>query len=170
MKITAVLAYVAGILLLGCGAVSAAPMSGHDGHSGHEQKAGVSAGSSHADVAQHKACPHCGMDRGKFAHSRMLISYADGSVVGVCSLHCAVTEIKASKAKALKTVQVGDVQTQKLLDAEQATWTIGGTKRGVMTRVAKWAFAKKDDAAAFIKKNGGQLATYKEALAIAEKE
>lgn len=166
MKISAIVAYVAVILLLGCGTVCAAPMSGH---AGHEHKA-ESSGPLPADVARHKACPHCGMDREKFAHSRMLITYADGTTVGTCSLHCAVTETKAGKGKTVKKIEVADVQTKKLLDVEQATWVTGGTKRGVMTQVAKWAFAKKQDAAAFIRKNGGTLSTYKEALAMAEKE
>ena len=39
-----------------------------------------------------------------------------------------------------------------------------------MTRVPKWAFASKGDAADFVKKNGGTLAVYKEALAQTEKE
>ena len=27
------------------------------------------------DVSQHRSCPFCGMDRGKFAHSRMVVRY-----------------------------------------------------------------------------------------------
>jgi nitrous oxide reductase accessory protein NosL len=168
MKTKTIFVYVTGLLMLGGGVVSAGQMSGHNGHE-HKAEAGA-AGSLPTDVAQHKACPHCGMDREKFAHSRMLITYTDGSATGVCSLHCAVTEIKANKGKGLKKVEVGDVQTRQLLDAEQAVWVTGGSKRGVMTRVAKWAFATKDAAVRFIKKNGGTLATYKEALVLAEKE
>lgn len=40
-----------------------------------------------ADVASHAACQHCGMDREKFAHSRMLIEYDDGTTAATCSLH-----------------------------------------------------------------------------------
>lgn len=139
-------------------------------HTGHEHTAEAAAGSSHADVEKHRACPHCGMDRDKFAHSRMLITYSDGSSVGVCSLHCVATELKAGKGNTIKAVEVADLNSKKLVDAEKAAWVIGGSKRGVMTLTAKWAFAKKDDAATFIRKNGGKLATYKEALALAEKE
>ena len=38
-----------------------------------------------------------------------------------------------------------------------------------MTPVAKWAFANKKDADAFIKANGGKPATFDEALKAAEK-
>jgi copper chaperone NosL len=137
---------------------------------GHQHGAGAAAGSIHADVKAHQACLHCGMDREKFAHSRMLITYSDGSSAGVCSIHCAATELKAGKGKTVKSVEVADLNSKKLVEAGKATWVIGGSRKGVMTRTPKWAFAKKDDAAAFISKNGGKTATYKEALALAEQE
>lgn len=136
---------------------------------GHQKSAGMTV-SSHEDVKKYQACPHCGMDREKFAHSRMLIVYSDGSSAGVCSLHCAATELKASKGKVVRSVEVADLNSKRLVDADKATWVIGGNKKGVMTRVAKWAFAKKTDAETFIKANGGKLASYKESLAQAEKE
>lgn len=152
------------IMVLGAGAAAAEHMPGHSGRD-NTQESGGAAGN--ADIAKHKGCPHCGMDREKFAHSRMLITYADGVSVGVCSLHCAATEMKAAKGKSIKSVEVGDLNSKKLVDAEKAAWVIGGSRRGVMSRTAKWAFAKKDDADAFIRKNGGKPATYKEALALA---
>jgi nitrous oxide reductase accessory protein NosL len=147
------------------GAALAGQMEGHEDH-----QHGAAAEATHADVKKIQACAQCGMDPEKFSHSRMLLTYADGTAVGVCSISCTATELKASKGKALKSVEVGDYTTKKLIDAEKATWVIGGSKKGVMTRTAKWAFAGKDDAEAFIKKNGGKLGTYKEALALAEKE
>jgi len=154
-------------LVLSRGVALANQMPGHTGH-GHTIEA--SAGSNHADVVKFKSCPHCGMDREKFSYSRMLITYSDGSSVGVCSLHCAVTELKANKVKSVKVVEAADVNTKILVDAEKAIWVLGGSRRGVMSRLAKWAFAKKDDAEAFVKKNGGRVATYKEAFALAEKD
>ena len=41
---------------------------------------------------------------------------------------------------------------------------IGGSKPGVMTKRAKWAFADKPAAEAFIKENGGQLASFDDAM------
>lgn len=155
------------VLILNCGIAMAGQMSGHGAH---EQMTATAAGTDYADVEKHKGCRHCGMDRGKFAHSRMLITYSDGSVVGVCSIHCTVTELKAAKGKTVKTIEVADLNSKKLVGAENATWVIGGSKKGVMTRTAKWAFTGKDAAAAFIKVNGGTLATYREALASAEKD
>jgi len=165
MKKQIIALFAAAVLTLSGGSALAGQMEGHEGH-----KHGAAAEATHADVKKHQSCAHCGMDREKFSHSRMLITYADKTVVGVCSISCTATELKASKGKALKSVEVGDYNTKKLIDAEKATWVIGGSKKGVMTRNAKWAFAAKADAEAFIKKNGGTLGTYKEALALAEKE
>lgn len=155
-------------LILGGGSAIAEPKPGHMG--GHQHAAGTSVESNHADVKKFQACAHCGMDREKFSYSRMLITYADGSSVGVCSIHCAATELKASKGKAVKSVEVADLNTARLVNAEKATWVTGGNRKGVMSKVPKWAFAKKDEAEAFIKKNGGNLANYSEALAMAEKD
>jgi hypothetical protein len=110
------------------------------------------------------------MDREKFSYSRLLITYTDGTSAGVCSIHCTATELKASKSKTATSVEVADLNSRKLIDAEKAAWVIGGSRKGVMTKTAKWAFAKKDDADAFVKKHGGKSATYKEALALAEKD
>jgi len=115
-------------------------------------------------------CKHCGMNRTKFSHSRMVVTYADGSSAGTCSLNCVVTDMKGAKDKTVKTFQVADYNTRKLTDAKSAAWVIGGSKRGVMTAVAKWAFADKKDADAFIKTNGGKPATFDEAVNAAEKE
>jgi nitrous oxide reductase accessory protein NosL len=59
---------------------------------------------------------------------------------------------------------VGDFNTKKLIDAEQAFWVIGGNKPGVMTKRAKWAFEKKADAEAFIAKEGGTIANLDQAI------
>jgi len=115
------------------------------------------------------SCKHCGMDRTKFAHSRMIVAYTDGSSSGTCSINCVITDMKNNK-KEVKFFQVADYNTRKLIDARTATWVVGGSKKGVMTKVAKWAFAEKTDANAFIKANGGKLTTFDETLKAAEKD
>lgn len=116
------------------------------------------------DVAKHKSCKYCGMDREKFAHSRVLIEYGDGSSVGTCSIHCAALDLATSIDKIPASIRVGDYGTKKLVDAEKATWVIGGSKMGVMTKRAKWAFEDRSGAEAFTKENGGQLAGFDAAL------
>ena len=116
------------------------------------------------DVAKQASCKYCGMDRKTFAHSRMLVTYEDGSTMGTCSLHCTAVELALNIDKTPRSIEVGDFKTKKLIDAEKAFWVIGGSKPGVMTKRAKWAFESKADADAFIKENGGTLATFDEAI------
>lgn len=112
-------------------------------------------------------CIHCGMNREKFAHSRMLIVYNDGSKVGFCSLHCAALNMALNLDKTPSTIGVADYYKKQLIDAEKAVWVIGGSKQGVMTKNAKWAFAGKDDAKKFMAENGGHLGGFDEVLQIA---
>ena len=51
-----------------------------------------------------------------------------------------------------------------LVDAEKAYWVLGGNKPGVMTKRAKWAFAKKEDAEKFMAENGGSAITFEQAF------
>jgi copper chaperone NosL len=116
------------------------------------------------DIQAHQNCKYCGMDRAKFAHSRMLIEYPDGSSFGACSIHCAAINLALTLNKQPKAILVADYHKKNLIDAEKAYWVIGGKKPGVMTKTAKWAFADKKDAEAFIKENGGKLANFDDAM------
>ncbi len=118
------------------------------------------------DVKVHQSCKYCGMDREKFAFSRVLIEYEDGSATGLCSIRCAAVELANTLDKTTKSIRVGDYGTKELIDAEKASWVIGGAKQGVMTRQAKWAFAQKGDAERFIKENGGRLAGFDEVIKV----
>ena len=122
------------------------------------------------DIARHRDCKHCGMDRKAYGYSRMLVEYKDGTQVGVCSLHCVVTEQSSNPQGEIVSLQVADRDTRELIDAKKAVWVIGGSKRGVMTKVGKWAFTEKTAAETFIKANGGKLATFDEAFKAAKKE
>jgi nitrous oxide reductase accessory protein NosL len=116
------------------------------------------------DIEKHKSCPFCGMEQEKFGHTWTVIEYDDGTTAELCSVHCAAIELALNMDKTPKIIKVGDYNTKQLVDAEKAFWVIGGSKMGVMTKRAKWAFEKKDDADAFIKENGGTLATFDEAM------
>ena len=116
------------------------------------------------DVQKHPSCKHCGMDREHFAHSRMLVRYSDGSEVGTCSIHCLAVELILNLNLTPQRIEVADYNKKTLVDAEKASWVIGGDKPGVMTKRPKWAFEKKSDAEAFIKAHGGSPATFEESM------
>ena len=112
------------------------------------------------DIQKYSSCKYCGMNRQQFAHSRIFIEYDDASSVGTCSIHCAAIDLAINIDKTPKAIQVGDYHSKALIDAEKASWVIGGSKMGVMTKRAKWAFEKKEDAEKFIRENGGEMATF----------
>ena len=122
------------------------------------------------DIKKHASCKYCGMDRKTFAHSRIFIEYDDGTTEGTCSLHCAAIDFAVNIDKTPRAIRVGDYNTKNLIDTEKAFWIIGGSKMGVMTNRAKWAFEKKEDAERFIMENGGELATFNEAMKAAYKD
>jgi len=118
----------------------------------------------HDDVQKSPSCLHCGMDRATFAHSRMVVTYDDGTTVGTCSIHCLAIDLIMNMGKTPSSIEVGDFNSKELIDAEKAFWVIGGKKPGVMSKQGKWAFAKKEDAEAFVKDNGGNMATFDDAM------
>lgn len=122
------------------------------------------------DIGEHRDCVGCGMDRKAYGFSRMLVTYDNGTAAGFCSLHCVAIELAQNPSRKLKSIDVADRDTRKLIDVEKAYWVIGGNKAGVMTKIAKWAFAEKSDAEKFIKNHGGRLASFKEALDEASRE
>jgi copper chaperone NosL len=122
------------------------------------------------DIELHRSCLHCGMDRKAYGFSRMLVQYADGSSVGVCSLRCVVVELDANPKRTVKAILAADRKDRTLIDAEKAVWVIGGAKRGVMTSRPKWAFGSKAAAEAFIENYGGTIVTWSEALAAARED
>lgn len=121
-------------------------------------------------VESPKTCSLCGMDRTVFDRSRMLIVYADGTTVGLCSIHCAAADMKQNKDKQVKSLMVADYTTKDLTDAGTATWVMGGGRQGVMTAVAKWAFAREEDAQKFVQENGGKVVPFDQAMKAAEEE
>lgn len=118
----------------------------------------------HMDQEEHASCNYCGMNRVKFAQSRMLIEYSDKSSVGTCSLHCAAVEFAISIDKTPEAIKVGDFNSKQLIDAENAVWVIGGEKPGVMTMRGKWAFAEQSAAEKFVATNGGIIVGFDKAM------
>ena len=116
------------------------------------------------DVQKFPSCKYCGMDRNAFAHSRVIVDYDDGTSVAECSIHCVAVDLAVNIDKTPKAIKVGDLGSKKLIDAETATWVIGGDRPGVMTKRAKWAFESKADAEQFVKEHGGSIATFDEAM------
>lgn len=115
-------------------------------------------------IADDHECIHCGMMKAKFGHSWVIIEHEDGTIEGVCSVHCAAVDMALHIDKPVKKITVGDYNSKKQIDADRAFWVIGGDKMGVMTARAKWAFETKEAADNFMKTHGGRPATFEEVM------
>jgi len=125
---------------------------------------GAAATAAEKDVEKIPSCQYCGMDRAKFATTRMLVEYANGTTIGTCSIHCAAVDLAQSFGKEIKALWVGDERTGNLIDAEKATWVIGGSLSGVMAAKSRVAFADRAAAEAFRKEHGGEIAGFDAAI------
>lgn len=119
------------------------------------------------DLEKYRTCNYCGMDRSEYGHSRMLIEYDDGTSVAACSLHCAAVDLAVNIDRIPSHIYVGDYGSRKLIEAETASWVIGGNRQGVMSANPKWAFETKEGAVGFIKEHGGTLSTFDDSVSAA---
>jgi nitrous oxide reductase accessory protein NosL len=125
---------------------------------------GTSAAAADKDIEKIPSCQYCGMDREKFASTRMLVEYANGTAIGTCSIHCAAVDLAQSFGKEIKALRVSDYRSGKLIDAEKATWVLGAGIPGVMAAKSRVAFADRSDAEAFRKDKGGEIADFDAAI------
>jgi nitrous oxide reductase accessory protein NosL len=124
----------------------------------------MDAGAAEKDVEKIPSCQYCGMDREKFAATRLLVEYANGTVIGTCSIHCAAVDLAQSFGKEIKAIQVADYRSGRLIDAEKAHWVVGAGLPGVMAAKSRVAFADRAGAEAFRKEKGGEIAGFDAAI------
>jgi nitrous oxide reductase accessory protein NosL len=120
------------------------------------------------DIAKYPACPYCGMNRGQFHHSRMLVHYSDDLPDGTCSLHCAAISLSLNVDRGPKAIYVADFATQgdqkALIEVAQATFLVGSALQGVMTKRSKVAYGSEAAAKAAQTTHGGELMNFDQAL------
>ncbi|WP_294956462.1 nitrous oxide reductase accessory protein NosL [Sulfurovum sp.] len=112
-------------------------------------------------------CPECGMTLPMFYKTNHAAT-VNGKVKQYCSLHCLAEDLQ--KGTKLTEMKVVDVTTLKFIPVEKATYVVGSRKKGTMSAVSKYAFAKKADAEAFAKVNGGKVTDFTGALKAAKAE
>lgn len=120
------------------------------------------------DIEKYAKCPYCGMDRKKFHHSRMLIQYSDDLADGVCSLHCAAISLAVNVDRDPKAIWVGDnasaAEVKPLVNVDKASFLIGGSAKGVMTKRSKVAYSAADAAKKAQATDGGEIGDFDKAL------
>ena len=120
------------------------------------------------DIEKSPKCPYCGMDRKQFHHSRMVVHYSDDLSDGVCSLHCAAISLSVNLDRDPKAIWVADNaaagDVKPLVEVDKATFLVGSSIKGVMTKRSKVAYGSADAAKAAQAANGGELANFDQAL------
>ena len=120
------------------------------------------------DIKKYPACPYCGMDRRQFHHSRMLVHYVDDIPDATCSLHCAAISLSINIDRGPKAIYVADNgaadDIKPLIDVEKATFLVGSSIKGVMTKRSKVAYGTAAAAKASQAANGGELVDFDKAL------
>ncbi len=113
------------------------------------------------DIKKYPACPYCGMDRRQFHHSRMLVHYSDDLPDATCSLHCAAISLSINIDRGPKAIYVADNgaadDIKPLIEVEKATFLVGSSLKGVMTKRSKVAYGTAAAANASQAANGGEL-------------
>jgi len=120
------------------------------------------------DIKKYPTCPYCGMNRRQFHHSRMLVHYADDLPDATCSLHCAAISLSINIDRGPKALYVADNgaadDIKPLLEVEKATFLVGSSLKGVMTKRSKVAYGTAAAAKASQATNGGEVMDFDKAL------
>ncbi len=112
-------------------------------------------------------CPSCGMTLPMFYKTNHALTH-NGHVKQYCSIHCMVEDHVKNGVK-LNNPQVVDVTSLKFIPVKDATYVVGSEKKGTMSMVSKYAFAKRSDAQKFADKFGGKLMNFDGAYKVAVK-
>lgn len=120
------------------------------------------------DLRKYPSCPYCGMDRRQFHHARMLVHYSDDLPDATCSLHCAAISLAINVDRGPKGIYVADnaatADIKPLLEVEKASFLVGSSLTGVMTKRSKVAYGTEAAAKVSQGANGGDVMTFEEVL------
>ena len=120
------------------------------------------------DIAKYPACPYCGMSRRQFHHARTLVHYGDDLPDATCALHCAAISLAINVDRGPKAIYVADfaapAEPKPLVEVAQATFLVGSSLPGVMTKRSKVAYGSEAAAKAAQATLGGELMDFNKVL------
>ncbi len=114
------------------------------------------------------SCTLCGMNLPKFYKTNHSALH-EGRAKQYCSLHCLAKDLKLNRKK-LDDIKVVTVDTLQFIDIQKAFYVVGSKKPGTMSPTSKYAFSGKQEALAFAKRYGGEIADFDTALTSALKD
>lgn len=124
------------------------------------------------EFEKYPRCPYCGMMRKMYSQTRHLVVYANDTVDGTCSIHCAAISLALNMDAGPKAIYAGDAgaegEVKPLAEVSGMTYVIDPAKPGTMTAVSKWAYADKAKAEAAAAANPeAKMVGFDEALTLA---
>ena len=121
------------------------------------QLALMSAWVSAEETHKRESCRVCGMYIDQYQKSAAELVFKDGHKESTCGVACMLREVEdAGGISAFKSVKVHDWVTGNLVDAETATYVLGSNV--IPDMVPNYiAFAKREEAEAFVAKEGGEV-------------
>jgi nitrous oxide reductase accessory protein NosL len=111
-------------------------------------------------------CPVCGMVRPMWARTWITFD-AHRDVSQVCSFHCLADWIIKSGHEPANVKLTVYHQPDRMVPAEAAVIVMGSAAKGTMSPVSKIVFADPTTAESFARTCGGEVVTYRRALAVA---
>lgn len=114
------------------------------------------------------SCAICGMHLPTFYKTNHAADTKEGTKQ-YCSIHCVVHDNELNKTD-ISNLRVVDTNSLKMISALEAHYVVGSSKPGTMSRVSKYAFAKKAEAEAFAKAFGGKVMKFYDAYDVAKKD
>jgi len=113
--------------------------------------------STQVSAHERESCRVCGMYIDQYQKSAAELVLKDGTMEHTCGVACMLREIEdAGGISAFRSVKVHDWVSGKLVDAETATYVIGS--KVIPDMIPNYiAFAKREEAEAFMAKEGGEI-------------
>jgi nitrous oxide reductase accessory protein NosL len=117
----------------------------------------MSMGVSAEEAHKRESCRVCGMYIDQYQKTAAELVLKDGTIEHTCGVACMLREVTdAGGYSAFKSVKVHDWVSGKLVDAETATYVLGSNV--IPDMVPNYiAFAKREEAEAFVAKEGGEV-------------
>ncbi len=109
------------------------------------------------ETKKRESCRVCGMYIDRYQKTAAELVLKDGTTEHTCGVACMLREVEdAGGYSAFKSVKVHDWVTGKLVDAQTATYVLGSNV--IPDMVPNYiAFAKREEAEAFVAKEGGEV-------------
>lgn len=120
------------------------------------------------DGKDKRYCVRCGMDLVKYYKTSHSASSVDGKNYQYCSIHC--LEDHLGDGVTLKNPQVVDMSSLKFISVADATYVVGSSKKGTMSKTSKYAFSSLEDAKKFQAEFGGEIMDFNKALEKAKED